>query len=488
MRRGTRRSLIVCIGVGLILMPRLLMAQLVAEGKIDTYSDNADNYAGGGWISLAGMPPAPPVAPVAGSSPVAIGGDGAHWEFSTLTLNGTLAPGAAAAVSLKLSAGLGKNEHLVDPHNVPHPPKNDLPDIETNVVPVPLGAAQVLSAWAEDTHRDSQGRHTDYYTIGGTVSYAAGGVLRTLSTDDAWVRAGHGKKPTQGPMDPPGRRFGYQTFGLFDAELDELRILPGTLDGGVTPADPLWNAHIQEINLRLNGQDESGAWAFEGGHFNLTAPDIAIEGELDKMFVYELGWGESNGALERGTAVDGSNGASPWMSHFNAGLAGNADTGIPGTVYGAPTVWLNPHVDLAQLTQGFTISTGLIPMQLSMGLSLLEREYGGHGIAGDYNGDGCVDQLDYTAWREHFGLPYGPADGNRDGIVDGADYAIWRKHVGGTAGVAGSNPVTIPEPSMVALAMVGLCLAIPARQIRRARCRATMAATETLGDSQRFAG
>src|SRR5690606_1865267 len=59
------------------------------------------------------------------------------------------------------------------------------------------------------------------------------------------------------------------------------------------------------------------------------------------------------------------------------------------------------------------------------------------GIAGDYNGDERVDQLDYVAWKEQFGTwsltSYVAADGNRDGVVDMADYTLWRNHLQGPA-------------------------------------------------------
>lgn len=51
-------------------------------------------------------------------------------------------------------------------------------------------------------------------------------------------------------------------------------------------------------------------------------------------------------------------------------------------------------------------------------------------IAGDFNGDGCVDTEDYNLWRSDFGSTDSPADGNGDGIVNGADYTVWRDHLG----------------------------------------------------------
>ena len=54
-------------------------------------------------------------------------------------------------------------------------------------------------------------------------------------------------------------------------------------------------------------------------------------------------------------------------------------------------------------------------------------------IPGDYDGNGTVEQSDYSFWRMNFGstVPAGTgADGNGDGSVDAADYVIWRKNLG----------------------------------------------------------
>ncbi|MCA9101414.1 MAG: PEP-CTERM sorting domain-containing protein, partial [Planctomycetales bacterium] len=78
-------------------------------------------------------------------------------------------------------------------------------------------------------------------------------------------------------------------------------------------------------------------------------------------------------------------------------------------------------------------------------------------LAGDANGDGWVDGLDYLEWASNFGLT-GPPDPsvaqgnfNGDATVDGLDYLIWAgnygDHVGGTA---------VPEPTAVVLMVMGL--------------------------------
>lgn len=68
--------------------------------------------------------------------------------------------------------------------------------------------------------------------------------------------------------------------------------------------------------------------------------------------------------------------------------------------------------------------------------------------AGDFNGDGLVDQTDYTEhWAKNYGMTSGATkyhgDANGDGRVDAADYTLWRDTVGqtGQGGIELANHV-----------------------------------------------
>ncbi len=77
--------------------------------------------------------------------------------------------------------------------------------------------------------------------------------------------------------------------------------------------------------------------------------------------------------------------------------------------------------------------------------------------AGDYNGDGAVNLLDYYAWRAAFGTTNPASDGNRNGSVDAGDYARWRDNLPPNL-VGVELPATpVPEPAAVVL-LVGLML------------------------------
>ena len=84
-------------------------------------------------------------------------------------------------------------------------------------------------------------------------------------------------------------------------------------------------------------------------------------------------------------------------------------------------------------------------------------------LAGDFNGDGVVDNSDLEVWRADFGSDSKlDADGNYDGVVDGADFLLWQRTLGASA--ASSPPTTAaPEPAMFTLIQSGVLLPIALR-------------------------
>ena len=77
-------------------------------------------------------------------------------------------------------------------------------------------------------------------------------------------------------------------------------------------------------------------------------------------------------------------------------------------------------------------------------------------IAGDYDGNGVVEQQDHLFWRANFGKQVTPgsgADGTGDGMVDAADYVFWRMQhaaqMASAATVAALSPPTVAEPDLI---------------------------------------
>jgi hypothetical protein len=76
-------------------------------------------------------------------------------------------------------------------------------------------------------------------------------------------------------------------------------------------------------------------------------------------------------------------------------------------------------------------------------------------VAGDYDGNGVVNSLDYGVWRSEFGNSASPADGNGDGAVGAADYVVWREALPNGGGSGASSVNVIPEPASL---IVGILL------------------------------
>lgn len=98
--------------------------------------------------------------------------------------------------------------------------------------------------------------------------------------------------------------------------------------------------------------------------------------------------------------------------------------------------------------------------------SVLLSDFVAAGLAGDFDDDGKVDEMDYTLWRDALGqndlTPYGGADATGDGLVDVDDYLVWRNNFGATqsATVTAAN---VPEPATLLLLVGMLVKTISAR-------------------------
>lgn len=92
--------------------------------------------------------------------------------------------------------------------------------------------------------------------------------------------------------------------------------------------------------------------------------------------------------------------------------------------------------------------TGLTPISSVAWIASVDA------VAGDYDGNGLVQEGDFEKWRMDFGklVARGSgADGNGNGIVDAADYTYWRDILTSLEMGAGTGAAVVPEPSTLML-------------------------------------
>ena len=80
-------------------------------------------------------------------------------------------------------------------------------------------------------------------------------------------------------------------------------------------------------------------------------------------------------------------------------------------------------------------------------------------IAGDFDGDGDVDNADLVQWEGDYGIN-GDSDADNDGDSDGFDFLVWQQNFGLSALAVSS---AVPEPTTWCLAILGLFV-IPSRR------------------------
>jgi hypothetical protein len=91
---------------------------------------------------------------------------------------------------------------------------------------------------------------------------------------------------------------------------------------------------------------------------------------------------------------------------------------------------------------------------------------------GDFNGDGMVDDSDFSLWQTNFGIPIGAGgpqgDANLDGAIDAADYVVWKKFSQtdslGNKMAAGN---AVPQPSSAILSLCYLSVFVCSRTIHK---------------------
>jgi len=91
---------------------------------------------------------------------------------------------------------------------------------------------------------------------------------------------------------------------------------------------------------------------------------------------------------------------------------------------------------------------------------------------GDYNGDGHVDAVDYTVWRDTHGSTEDlRADGNGNFMIDDGDFEIWRENFGAVYDTANGSAAVVPEPTAIAAILCGAAISAVRSRSRTSRSR-----------------
>jgi hypothetical protein len=77
-------------------------------------------------------------------------------------------------------------------------------------------------------------------------------------------------------------------------------------------------------------------------------------------------------------------------------------------------------------------------------------------LIGDYNDNGIVDAADYVVWRDNVGTTNALPNDNIGGTIGTGQYNQWRAAFGSGGGVGNALGTAVPEPTAVALLVLGL--------------------------------
>jgi hypothetical protein len=215
--------------------------------------------------------------------------------------------------------------------------------------------------------------------------------------------------------------------------------------------------HATSFDLEFSGPDAATLNGIVSEH--IAGGDFLIE----LYNAYSTGFGDD-------FALWSVDVGGPVVSFWTGLLSYASDTLFPSDANGYPVVGPDPFSiwpEGAILRDGRPGNDGWIESRERLVSFVFPIEPSGP--PGDYNHDGTVDAADYTVWRDSLGrsdlLPYSGADGSGDGIVGPEDYDVWKSHYGEPGG-SGSGAIAntaVPEPSALALLLVGLLAAYSRR-------------------------
>jgi cyclophilin family peptidyl-prolyl cis-trans isomerase len=267
----------------------------------------------------------------------------------------------------------------------------------------------------------------DYIGTGSPALNLNGGL--EVSTRDAFFDTGTTFTGAGEIIVAPNRTLGVREGSLLAGRSlrNSGRLEPG-LDIGQINLQAFNNEPGATLEIQLNGS------AVDTGYDRVAASaGILLGGNLKvDTFGYQPSHGESYTILTAGTAIVGD---------FN-------------------------NMDLFELRPGYVWNASK-----SLTAYTLKVEYA------DFNKDGVVDAGDYIIWGKTRGTSvttaHAGADANGDLLINSLDYDIWKRNIGnnrgGSFGGAGAA-FTVPEPSSIAIILVGLTILGCRRSRRQCPC------------------
>ena len=209
--------------------------------------------------------------------------------------------------------------------------------------------------------------------------------------------------------------------------------------------------------INLSSIDNGDGWQglTINGTFNITA--VFSQSTIHYRVTAKSG-GVTYAASLSGNPVAGAGGLSTVNENFSGGLS-------PLTIFSQngstqtedSTTFASPR---PSLTSDSILRLSGTPASPST-LSFLQQTYRATAFQADFDLDDDVDGNDFLIWQRGLGATGSnlriQGDANSDGAIDNSDLTIWRDSFGAPLPLLQS----IPEPSGVVLALVGMCCMAP---------------------------